>query len=74
MLSNRFEKSRGGFLDMAISVRKKAKTLLDDVERAIDWRPIERFLKKKLRRHRDAVGNPAYPSLCMFKVLLLQRR
>lgn len=72
-MSNRFEERRGGFLEMAISVRKKAKTFLDDVERVIDWRPIERFLKKKLRRHRDAVGNPAYPALCMFKVLLLQR-
>ena len=39
----------------------------------IDWRPIEKFLAKKLRRHADAVGNPAYPPLAMFKVLLLQR-
>jgi len=40
-LSNRFEKRRGGFLDMAISVCKKAKTFWDDVERVIDWRPRE---------------------------------
>lgn len=72
-MSNRFEKRRGGFLDLAITHRKKAKTFLDDVERIIDWRPIERFLKKKLRRSRDAIGNPAYPPLSMFKVLLLQR-
>jgi IS5 family transposase len=72
-LSNRFEKQRGGFLDMAVSVRKRAKTFLDDVDRVIDWGPIEKFLKKKLRRNKDAIGNPAYPPLSMFKVLLLQR-
>lgn len=72
-MSNRFEKRRGGFLDMAIEHRKKPKTFLDDVERIIDWRPIEKFLKKKLRRNKDATGNPAYPAVSMFKVLLLQR-
>ena len=72
-MSNRFEKKRGGFLDMAISARKKAKTFLDDVDRFIDWRPIDKLLKNKLGKSRDAAGNPAYPPLCMFKVLLLQR-
>lgn len=72
-MSNRFEKPGVGFLDLAISQLKKAKTHLDDVDRIIDWRPIDRFLKKKLRRNKDAVGNPAYPPLAMFNELLLQR-
>ena len=72
-MSNRFEKPKMGFLDLAVEHGKKAKTFLDDVDRVIDWKPIEKFLKKKLRRHKDAVGNPAYPPLAMFKVLLLQR-
>ena len=72
-MSNRFEKSGFGFIDMAVSVRKRAKTFLDDVNQLVDWRPIEKLLKKKLRRHKDAVGNPSYPPLAMFKVLLLQR-
>ena len=72
-MSNRFEKPGVGFLDLAVSHLKKARTFLDDVELVIDWRPIEKFLKKKLRRDKDAVGNPAYPPLAMFKVLLLQR-
>jgi IS5 family transposase len=62
-----------GFLDLAVSQLKKAKTFLDEVERIVDWVPIEKLLKKKLRRNQDAVGNPAYPPLGMFKVLLLQR-
>jgi IS5 family transposase len=43
------------------------------VNRVIDWSPIKRFLKKKLRRNQDAVGKPAFPALSMFKMLLLQR-
>ena len=58
---------------MAVASRKQPKTFLDDVNRIVDWKPIESFLKKKLRRHKDAVGNPAYPPLGMFKILLLQR-
>lgn len=73
MISNRFESRLCGFIDMAVSVRKRPKSHLDKVDQIIDWKPIESFLKKKLRRHKDAVGNPAYPALGMFKVLLLQR-
>lgn len=72
-MSNRFESRLCGFLDMAVSVRKRPKSHLDKVDQIIDWKPIEGFLKKKLRRHKDAVGNPAYPALGMFKALLLQR-
>jgi len=72
-MSNRFDRPGPGFLDLAIEGGKKAKTFLDDVDKVVDWRPIEKFLKKKLRRNKDAVGNPAYPPLAMFKVLLLQR-
>lgn len=72
-MANRFETRRGGFADMAVASRKQPKTFLDDVDRVIDWKPIEGFLKKKLRRHQDAVGNPSYPALGMFKILLLQR-
>ena len=72
-MANRFETRRGGFADMAVASRKQPKTFLDDVNRIVDWKPIESFLKKKLRRHKDAVGNPAYPPLGMFKILLLQR-
>jgi hypothetical protein len=62
-LANRFEARRGGFADLAVASRKQPKTFLDDIERIMDWKPIESFLKKKLRRHQDAVGNPAHPYL-----------
>jgi len=72
-MSNRFERPGLGFLDLAVSRLKKVRTFLDEVDRIIDWAPIEKLLKRKLGRNRDAVGNPAYPALGMFKVLLLQR-
>ena len=53
--------------------RKKRPTFLDDIKKIIDWHPLEKFLRRKLRRNKDAVGNPAYPALTMFKILLLQR-
>lgn len=72
-MPNRFDKPAPGFLDLAIEGGKKARTFLDDVDKVVDWHPIEKLLRKKLRRNRDAAGNPAYPPLAMFKVLLLQR-
>jgi len=71
-MSNHFEIGKG-FLDLAVEHLKRPKTFWEDVDRLVDWRPIEKILKKKLRRNQDAVGNPAYPPLAMFKVLLLQR-
>ena len=35
--------------------------------------PSKSYSRKKLRRNKEAAGNPAYPPLAMFKVLLLQR-
>jgi IS5 family transposase len=40
----------------------------------IDWKPIEKILRKKYRKVASADdGRPAYPPLPMFKPLLLQR-
>ncbi|MDT8448470.1 MAG: transposase [bacterium] len=43
------------------------------VDEFIDWKPIEKQLKKQYRRTQNVVGNAAYPALPMFKALLLQR-
>ncbi|TVM14512.1 hypothetical protein DPQ33_17510 [Oceanidesulfovibrio indonesiensis] len=52
--------------------RRTSHTFLDEIDAVIDWLPIQAFLTKKLKRKANAVGNPAYPPLPMFKVLLLQ--
>ncbi len=61
------------FVDYAVSRRKRSNDFLDRVNELVDWRPIAKFLEKKLQRKANAVGNPSYPALVMFKILLLQR-
>jgi transposase, IS5 family len=62
------------FADYFVEIRKQTrKSFLDDVHRLIDWKPIEKILKKKYRKVASADGRPAYPPLPMFKLLLLQR-
>jgi IS5 family transposase len=70
-LANRFDK-KGGFADMAAIQRKRSRTTPEKIDEIIDWRPIQKILDKKLERKANAVGNPAYPALGMFKALLLQ--
>jgi IS5 family transposase len=72
-LANRFETRLCGFLDLVVSMRKKPKSHLDKVDQIINWKPIAGFLRKKLHRQEDAVGDSAYLALGMFKALLLQR-
>lgn len=59
--------------DYFMARRKTKRTFLDDIDELVDWAPIRSFLNKKLSRKANAVGNPAYPALVMFKILLLQR-
>ena len=58
------------FLDGALSGRGKRRDALGEVHSLVDWAPFERALDGL---HRAAKGEPAYPPLMMFKVLLLQR-
>jgi len=62
------------FADYFVGIRKQArKSFLDDVHLLIDWKPLEKILRKKYRKAASADGRPAYPPLPMFKLLLLQR-
>ncbi len=59
--------------DYALSKRQVRITTLDEIDRIVDWTPFEILLKKHIKRKPNAVGNPAYPAIIMFKCLLLQR-
>jgi IS5 family transposase len=59
--------------DYFLGHRRTKATFLDEINELINWQPINAFLCKKIRRKANAVGNPAYPPLAMFKILLLQR-
>ena len=62
-----------GFADYFIEQRKHSNTFLDKIGQFIDWKHIEKLLKKKYKKTASADGRPAYPPLPMFKLLLLQR-
>jgi IS5 family transposase len=62
-----------GWADYEVSCRKKRKlSFLDNVLLLIEWTRIERIIRKKYKKFFNAVGSPAYPSLTMFKIMLLQ--
>ena len=61
------------FLDYCIDQRVSKKSFLNDVDRIIDWKPIEKLLRKHYKKTAAADGRPAYPPLPLFKMLLLQR-
>ncbi len=62
-----------GFGDFVLGNRKRKPSFLDKVEILFDWAPISKFLDEALSRNPDGVGNPSYPALLMFKILLLQK-
>ena len=70
-MSTRFDQ-KGGFADQAAIRRKRRDKTADKIDKIIDWHPIEEYLEQNLDRRQNAVGNPAYPALGMFKALLLQ--
>lgn len=59
-----------GFADAAAVRPARGRDTLGEIDRLVDWAPIERLLDGI---HASSRGEPAYPPLMMFKVLLLQR-
>ena len=47
-------------------------SFLRQITACVDWRGIRTLLNKKYTKTHNAIGNPAYDALMMFKILLLQ--
>lgn len=62
-----------GFSDMMVDKRKIKGKFLEEVDRIIDWRPIEKILSRNYSKKASAYGRPSYAALALFKMLLLQR-
>lgn len=65
------EKTNMTFGDLSMRNRGKNE-FLENVKALIDWNSLEKLLKKNLKRGLNAVGNPCYSELLLFKILLLQ--
>lgn len=61
-----------GNIAMDYRLSQCKKSFLSDVDTIIDFTKIDRKLKKKYNPKHRLDGSPAYPSLMMFKILLLQ--
>lgn len=64
-----------GFFEVPLIIKKvsKSKTsFLENIDRFVDWKPIELLLNRYIKRNKNAVGNPAFKNINMFKILLLQ--
>ena len=59
--------------DYFVNLRRKKNTKLDAIDLMINWKPVAKKLDKTLKRTANAVGNPAYPAIVLFKGLVLQR-
>ncbi len=62
------------FADYELQRKRKTRTdnFLDEVNEMMDWVSINNIIFRNYKRTSDATGNPSYPPLKMFKVLLLQ--
>ena len=59
------------FGDLAIGNKGKNDFLIS-VNTLLDWVSIEKILKSNLKRGFNAIGQPPYSELLLFKILLLQ--
>lgn len=55
-----------GIADYVAARRKHKDCFLDEIDRLIDWKPLKKMLRNKLKRVANAVGNPAYPEVGRF--------
>ena len=66
--------SAPNFLRVYTQVRRDRMkhSFLRQIIACVDWRGIRTLLNKKYTKTQNAIGNPAYDALMMFKILLLQ--
>ena len=63
-----------GIADFVVDKKRRQPTFLDGVSAIIDWRPVEKLLKRGLgRTNAVTAGAKSYPAIQMFKILLLQQ-
>lgn len=59
------------FVSSYVERRTKKNKFFHQIDRIIDWKPIERELDKIYKRGTDVVGRKAYPGIVLFKMMLV---
>ena len=65
----RRESKQSAFVEAFVNM-PQAESVLDKVDRCINWNPIRNKIERLYRK--GGAGRPAFPAVTMFKVLLLQ--
>ena len=53
-------------------VNALGKSFFIQIYKCVDWLKLRTLINKKYTQTQNAVGNPAYDSLMLFKILLLE--
>lgn len=56
-----------------LRLKKVSMTFVDQVDKLIDWNKVRNTIEKKYTKRANAIGNPAYDCILLFKILLLQQ-
>ncbi|MDD3876023.1 MAG: IS5 family transposase [Bacteroidales bacterium] len=57
---------------MAIEKRKIKEDFFNQINLIVDWRPIDRLIRKYYQKGESVTGRPSYEGLVLFKICLLQ--
>ena len=73
-MSTKPTESTPSFLQVYTQVRRDRMkhSFLRQINSCVDWRGIRTLLNKKYTKTQNAIGNPAYDALLLFKILLLE--
>lgn len=66
------QETKIGFADLMVSGRKIKDEFFKQVDRIIDWKPIDKMISKYYQKGTSVSGRPSYGGLTLFKMCLLQ--
>ncbi|MEG1556359.1 MAG: IS5 family transposase [Bacteroidales bacterium] len=61
-----------GFADMIVEKRKVKEAFFKQIDTIINWKQIDKEIKKYYRKGQSVDGRPSYSGLVLFKICLLQ--
>lgn len=61
-----------GFADLAVAKRKIKQEFFNHINIIIDWKPIDKKIRKYYQKGQSVTGSPSWEGLVLFKMCLLQ--
>lgn len=63
-----------GFVEICTQTRREklAGHFLYEINKSVDWDKLRKTITKRYKKNKNAIGNPAYDPILLFKILLLE--